>query len=174
MKLTDYQIVNQWHALLPRCHGEAPGILAMVEDELAQVGVPGLYWSQESVSTGLLKGLFGKRRDFLLVSHEAFSEYRVLVGCQNYGTALGVSRLVVASARLLNDAYRAIRLNVEITERFQIGSELDPFDLADLRAILEIIHQAVRGAVQNLLSEREEQASSSSQLAFFADEDASP
>ena len=165
MKLTDYQIVNQWHVLLPHCRGEGPGILAMIEAELAQVGVPGLYWSQESVSTGLLKSLFGKRRDFLLVSHGAFSQYRVLVGCQNYGTALGVSRLVVASPRLLDEVYRAMR------ERFQIGNELDPFDLTDLRAILEIIHQAVRGAVQDLLNEREEQASSISTGAFFDDED---
>ena len=58
--------------------------------------------------------------------------------------------MVLITPRLRNDLYRATRFNEEPAARFEIGSELDVFDVMDLKAFFAITRLALRNAVREL------------------------
>src|SRR5262245_64407781 len=102
LSLKDGKIVRQWGTMLAGCQGEGPGLLKTVEEILASYDVPGLSWKQESASTGFLKGLAGKRRDFLVVYSEQFPECLVCIGAQDYGVFLNVVWYLTTAPKFLN------------------------------------------------------------------------
>jgi len=148
--LSDLDTASEWHTLIPGGHGEGPGVLAAVEDNLFAVGVPGVMWTRESISTGIVASLLGRRRDFLVVTFDAFPEHRVLLGCRDYGNALGVSLFVVATPRLCRKLCRALLFHHDTARREEVGSELSPIELADLTAAIAVVRHALNDALQNL------------------------
>jgi hypothetical protein len=158
MKLRDFMIADQFHKLIQGLGDEAIGLIVAVEKELESVGAPGISWRVDTVETGLLKGLAGKRRDFLLIEHGRFREYRVLVCSHPCGTALHVSWLLMATPMLVNEVKRAFRLGTEKDARFDIGAELDVFDMIDLNAFISITRMAVMNAVIDLTDDGEAEA----------------
>lgn len=69
--LKEGKIIDQWSTLMEQCQGEGEGLLQGVEANLERHQAPGVSWKRESVAPGWLKGLFGKRRDFLLLTTSA-------------------------------------------------------------------------------------------------------
>src|SRR5712691_5831024 len=75
--LKDGKIIDNWATLLEQCQGEEEGLLRGVEQALDEFQAPGVHRTRETVAPGWLKGLFGKKRDFLIVTHERFDDYTV-------------------------------------------------------------------------------------------------
>jgi len=145
-------IADESHQLLPGCGGEGVGLLASLQRQLARAAVPGVHWHEESVATGCLRGFLGDRRDFLVVCSSRSPEHRVLIGCREHGSDLAISRYLVVSPCLRRDLRRALRIGVDRSSRFDIGSELDPFEMQDLLAFLSVVRQALEAAVRGLLA----------------------
>jgi len=145
-------IADESHQLLPGCGGEGVGLLAGLERQLARAAAPDVHWYEESVATGFWRALLGDRRDFFVVFCSRFPEHHVLVGCRDHGSDLTVSRYLVVSPCLRRDLRRALRLGTDQAYRFDIGSELDPFEFEDLMAFLSVVRQALEAAVRSLLA----------------------
>ena len=139
LSLKDGKIVRQWSALLAGCQGEGPGVLKAVEKILESYNVPGLSWKQESASTGFIKGLMGKRRDFLVVYNEQFSEWLVCIGARDYGAFLSVVWYLTAAPKFLNKMRSTSTGEVLI-------DELDVFDQQDVNAYAAVTRMAVEAA----------------------------
>lgn len=148
LSLKDGHIVRQWSVLLPNCQGEAPGLLATVEEILAAQEVPGLSWNQDSASTGFLKGLMGKRRDVLVVRNDKFSEWLVCVGAQDYGKYLNVTWYLTTSPKLLNRVRSAAAGETLV-------DGLDVFDQQDVEAYIAVTRMAVVAATRQLAEKHE-------------------
>src|SRR5262245_16721910 len=136
LSLKDGQVVRQWSVLLPNCQGEAPGLLAAIEENLAGQAVPGLTWKQESASTGFFKALAGKRRDLLVVRNEKFSEWLVCVGAQDYGRYLNVVWYLTTSPKFLNRVRSAAAGDILV-------DGLDVFDQQDVEAFIGVTRISV-------------------------------
>lgn len=149
--LKEGKILDNWATMLEHCHGEEEGLLRAVEANLSAFQAPGVTWSRETVSPGWLKGLFGKKRDFLIVTHERFDDYTFFVSARDYGTSLDISWYLAGSTKnpLVKLASQAAG--------YIPGSaifNLDVFDQQDLRAYVTVGHRAVRKAVEELLEKR--------------------
>ncbi len=151
MKLSDHQIAEQSHQILEGLGDEALGLLAAVERNLAIVAAPDIAWEMQSVDTGFLRSLAGRRRDFLIVEHTKFKEYLVLIAARKFGTVLQASWLLVASPRLSNQAVRAMRLTADAKGRHDIGSELTVLQTMDLDAFIGITRLCFRKAIAEFI-----------------------
>jgi hypothetical protein len=146
--LKDGKILDKWSTMIFWCQGEEEGFLRAVEANLAAWQAPGVFWKRETVSPGWLKGLMGKRRDFLLVSHERFDDYTFFVSARDYGTSLDISWYLAASQK---------NALAKLAVSYVPGSalfNLDVFDQQDLTAYVTVGHRAVRMAVEDLLQKK--------------------
>lgn len=143
MNLKDGKIAQKYSALLPGCQGEGPGLIKIIQDRLSSYEVKGLSWKEESASTGLLKGLMGKRRDVLVVRNEQFSEWLVCIGAQDYGRFLYVVWYLTTSPRFLNKMRGAA-----VGE--MLVDDLDVFDQQDVEAYASVTRMAVVAATDEL------------------------
>jgi len=156
LKIKDYQVVEQTLTLLDGFGHELIGLQSAIERKLETIGAPGITWRLESAETGLVAALSGRRRDVLLIEHDRFREYQVLISARPLGTVLQVSWLLLASLRLPNDVRRLIRLDADRGERFELGSELDLFDMLDLSGFISLTRLALRSGIRELTGAEEE------------------
>lgn len=155
LSLKDAKIMDQWSLMLPGCQGEGPGLMKIVQDTLAHDQVPGLSWKEESASTGLLKGLMGKRRDVLIVRNEKFSEYLVCIGAQDYGRFLNVVWYFTASPSLMAKLRGGGLTGLATGGNQFILADLDVFDQQDVSAFVAVTRMATQAATEQLAKMRQ-------------------
>jgi hypothetical protein len=149
--LKEGKILDNWSTLIEHCHGEEEGLLRAVEHHLGELKAPGVSWARETVSPGWLKGLMGKKRDFMLVSHERFDDYSFFISARDYGTCLDVAWYLAGSPK-----NPLVKL-AEKAASYVPGSalfNLDVFDQQDLTAFVTVGHRAVRHAIERLLEQK--------------------
>lgn len=154
VRLNENRVLEEWSLLLPGCAGEAPRVLGDIEHQLGAARLPGLIWTEESLSPSFLKGLLGRRRDCVRISHRKFKEVEILTGAHDHGSALQVFWIAAASPRVRNHLIRLIRFGFGSDERYTIGAELDLVQAWGLAGFLETTRAALRRAVQDLMRER--------------------
>ena len=150
MNIQKYTIAEQMNTLLDGLGDEEVGLYSAVERKLAAIAAPDVTWRTETGDTGFLRALVGRRRYQLQIEHARFTEYVVVVSARTYGTVLHVSWLLLAAPRLLNDIRRTLRLGADRESRFDIGAELDDFDILDLEAFVAVTRLALRTAIREL------------------------
>lgn len=148
-------IVDRHHLLLDGLHGEGPGVIEAIESYLEAAAAPDISWFETTVSPSVVKELLGKRRDFLVIECKNLKEYRVLVTARDYGTALDVAWFLTGSARLSNDIRRTFRFGDGDGDRYDVGAELDVFDLMDLASFVSLTRHALKQAVDEFTDKDE-------------------
>ncbi len=137
--LKDGKILDEWSNMLGGCAGMAEELIAAVEGRIRAQEAPGVATKRESVAPGWIKGLFGKRRDYLIVTNERFDEFMLCVGARDYGKNLDIAWYLTASPKLFGKSVAAGDV------------DLDVFDKQDLRAYVTIAHHAVLDAVEDVM-----------------------
>ena len=96
----------------------------------------------------MFKGFFGKRRDYLMVTHEGLKDYRMYVGAREYGKHLDISWFLTVEPGFFKSFYVAMAKDMPgVPMLFQ----LDLFDQQDLRAYVTAVHRlAVKRAVESI------------------------
>lgn len=150
MKLVESMTIQQSHSTLDGLGQEEIGLPLAIQRKLSSIGAPGISWRLDTATTGFISALRGKRRDVLVIEHALFREYAVMIAARQHGTVLQVSWMVVVAPRLLNDMRRAVQVDAEPGERFEIGSELTPIELLDFQAFIGITKLALKDAIQRL------------------------
>lgn len=156
MRMRSPLLAAQRSTLLGRLAHEIVGIQLALERQLAMIGDPDITWRTEVAETGFFRALVGKHRDTLVVSHRRFREYAVVVLFEPHGTALHVVWAVQITPKLRNDLLRFLRLDIESGARFDIGAELDAFDVMDFRAFLSATRMALNFAIREFTHRDEE------------------
>lgn len=153
--LKEGKIIDQWSTLMEQCQGEGEGLLQITEANLGRYEAPGVNWKRETVAPGWLKGLFGKRRDYLLLTHERFDDYLMCVGARDYGTNLDVSWYLTGSTKsALVRALAGVPGVGAAVGIYAATQSLDVFDQQDLNAYVTVGHHAVLKAVEELMQKR--------------------
>jgi hypothetical protein len=97
----------------------------------------------------------GKRRDYLLLTHERFDDYLMCVGARDYGTNLDVSWYLTGSTKSAIVKTLTNVPGVGVAAGLFAGSQsLDVFDQQDLTAYVTVGHHAVLRATEELMTKR--------------------
>ena len=156
MRLDEAMIVEQSHALLDGLGDQAIELYLAAERKLAAIAAPEVTWRMNSGDTGLFAALRGKTLDLLTIRHERFREFVVCISARPNGGVLHASWLLVARARLANDFRRAVRLDPNSTDRFDIAAEMTFVDLLKCSDFLALTKLAFTTAIRELTNADEE------------------
>jgi hypothetical protein len=143
-------IADQAYTVIDGAGQEVVGLHLAVERHLRSIGDPDIFWRMETAETGFLRALAGKRRDVLVIEHARLREYVVLISARAHGRVLHVAWMVLLTPRLAGDLRRLVRFEAEPGTRFDIGAELDVFDVMDLKAFIAITRLALRQAIREI------------------------
>ena len=150
MKLSELMIAEQAHSVIDGAGREVVGLHLAVERHLRSIGDPDISWRMDTAETGFLRALAGKRRDVLVVEHSRLREYVVLISARAHGRVLHVAWMILLTPRLTGDLRRLVRFEAEPGARFEIGAELDVFDVMDLKAFIGITRLALKQAIREV------------------------
>ncbi len=150
MKLRELMIADQAHSVIDGAGHEVVGLHLAVERRLHAIGDPDISFHMETAETGFLRALTGKRRDVLLIEHARLREYVALISARGHGRALHVAWMILLTPHLIGDLRRLVRFEAEPRARFDIGAELDVFDVMDLKAFIGITRLALRQAIREV------------------------
>ncbi|HEV2055946.1 MAG TPA: hypothetical protein VGV06_12345 [Methylomirabilota bacterium] len=149
------RIVDEWSTLIEQSQGEAEALLQAIDGRLRKHKAPGLTWRRENIAPGWLKGFFGKRRDFLLLSHKRFKDYLMAISARDYGSNLQVSWYLTGTKR--SDL---VRMLARIpwagapAGMYLLAKALDVFDQQDLSGWVTVGHSSVLRSVEEVMQQR--------------------
>jgi len=144
------QVVDSWEILIEKGKGKADEVFKDAEKFLRETEVPGIEIRKEEIAPGLIRGVFGVRRDFLVVKdakNSRLSPYQIFIGARDYGNNLDVSWYLTYRP-LLTDALICL-LTLGLVKRSL--RDLDLFDLQDLTAFATNCHHSLLKAVEKLM-----------------------
>jgi hypothetical protein len=143
--LKDEKIVDSWAMIIIGAQGKSDFIFDTTKKLLEKNEAPGVNWELGEVTPSFFKGLFGRKRDFLLVTNEALDDYKMYIGARDYGTNLDVQWFLTCEPGFLK------KISAQIDAAAGLISYLDIFAQQDLRAYATVVHHCLLQAVDSLL-----------------------
>ena len=134
-----------------------PGALENLQNLLQHSELPGISWQKVDAQPGMIKGFFGKKREYLMVTSEVMKDYRMYLGSRDYGKHLDVSWFLTVEPGFFKSAFSAMLAHGNINA---LSFNLDVFDTQDLRAYVTSVHHCcVKRAVEQLGEELKQDTS---------------
>ena len=157
--LTKEQVLDTWSMLIGGAQGRANEILQNTEGSIKDSQAPSVTMERKPISPGIVRGLLGTERDFLVVTDEArikLKPYKVFLNARNYGNNLDVSWYLTYKPSLLQSIASLLPFINVISETL---NDLDLFDQQDLRAYVTVAHHSMVGAVEKIMLSLNQDAS---------------
>jgi hypothetical protein len=149
--LQDQKIMDQWGVVLEGAAGKDIPLLHMVQDSLQASGLPGVVWEKVDAQPSMLKGWFGNKRAYLMVTNDGLKDYRMYLGARDYGKHLDVSWFLTVEPGFFKSAFSAMLAHGNYQA---LSFNLDVFKSQDLRAYVTSVHRlCVRRAVEQIAKE---------------------
>jgi len=164
------EVIDSWSVLIAGAQGRSEEIFNNTDNFIAQTKAPNVKKERKKLAPGLFRGLFGAKRDFLVVaetSNPRLKPYQMLIGARDYGNNLDVSWYLLYRLtfweRVLSFLFLIPALNIVLlpfamlkgATRFakegKAGLDLDFFDEQDLRAYTTNAHHCLLEAVEKLM-----------------------
>ena len=150
--LKKQQVLESYHELISQGQGEAENTFDEIITQITDNQVPVIKMSKESAALSLMGKLFGRKREFIIVTNttnKRLKAYRIYVNARDYGTNLQVSWYLVSKVGFCRALLAIIFRGVSSGETLVM--KLDLFDLQDLQAFRTVVHRAVLHAVRELV-----------------------
>jgi len=144
------EVIDNWSILIEKGNGKAEEIFKATEHFVKESKAPSLETERKKIAPGIIRGVLGAKRDFLVVTHTGFRlrPYQIFLNARDYGENLDVSwyltyRLPIS--RVIFSFIPGVRTASSI-----LGS-LDIFDRQDLTAYVTVCHHSALKAVEKLM-----------------------
>jgi hypothetical protein len=144
--LSAERVIDSWFALVKNGAGKDQWLIDTTEQALKNSAVPNLACQKEVVSTGM----FGEKRNFLMVVHRALREYAMFIGARNFGPDLDVSWYMTINPGFFK---RALSKQMASGNPMALSMSLDVFSQQDLSAYKQFVHNCVQEILQDLMKE---------------------
>lgn len=147
------QVLDTWATLIERTQGRSGEIFQNTEVFIKESKAPALKMERQSMAPGIVRGLFGTKREFLVVTdHENFrlKPYQIFVNARDYGDNLDVSWFLTYRPTLWQ-AVLSLFPYVNVIPKAL--SDLDLFDQQDLRVYTTNAHHCLLKAVDKLMTD---------------------
>jgi len=135
--LKDEKILDTWGLVIEGAAGRSGGLVESVQSLLQYSGLPGIAWQRVDAQPGMIKGFFGKKREYLMITNESLNDYRMYLGSRDYGKHLDVSWFLTVEPGFFKSAFSALLAHGNINA---LSYNLDVFDMQDLRAYITAVH----------------------------------
>lgn len=150
--LKDEKLLDSWGVVLEGAAGKHDDLLQGILAELKAGELPGVAWGMIEANPGMLKGWFGKKRDFLRITTEGLKDYRMYVGSRDYGRHLDFSWFLTVEPGFFKSAFS--RALTDGMSSSALSFNLDLFDQQDLRAYVTSVHHCcVKRAVERFVAD---------------------
>ena len=145
-----HHIIDNWAYLIEGAQGKAEEIFKGTEDSLKASRVSSIEMERRELMPGVLRGIFGRRREFLVVKDKHFrlKPYQLLVNARDYGNNLDVVWYLTYRLSFIRALLTIIPFISFIPKTI---TDLDVFDLQDLTAYNTVCHHSVLSAVEKLM-----------------------
>jgi len=155
--IKDEKLLDTWGVIMEGAAGKAADLLQNVQNLLQYSQLPGIAWQKVDAQPGMIKGFFGKKREYLMVTNEAMKDYRMYLGSRDYGKHLDISWFLTVEPGFFKSAFSAMVAHGNINA---LSFNLDVFDTQDLRAYVTSVHHCcVKRAVEQLGQESNQDTS---------------
>jgi hypothetical protein len=164
------EVIDSWSVLIGASQGKAEEIFGNTDSFITQTKVPNVKKERKKLAPGVIKGLFGAKRDFLMVTetgNRRLKPYQMFIGARDYGNNLDVSWyltyrtsfrqkllaffLLIPGLNLLILPFALIGRFTRMAKEKRGGLDLDLFDEQDLRAYVTNAHHCLLEAVNKLM-----------------------
>jgi hypothetical protein len=144
--LSREKVVDKWFALVERGAGKDQWVIDKTEQFIKEVAAPGVSCRRDVVSSGL----FGEKREFLIVTHNRLREYAMFIGARDYGRELDVSWFLTVNPGFLK---RAVSKRLAFGDPNALSMNIDVFAQQDLSAYTQVAHHCLQQVIQQLMDE---------------------
>lgn len=144
------QVQDMWAALIECAQGKSEEVLKDIEAFIAVSKAPDIIMEHREIAPGLVTGMIGKKRDFLIISDQVFrlQPYKIYMNARDYGDNLDVSWYMTYTPSI----WQSIASLLPYVNVIQASAnELDLFDQQDLMVYKTNTHQCVLKAVDKLM-----------------------
>jgi len=145
------QVIDRWGVLIENGQGRAGQIFEDTDRFVKESEAPFLKLERREMSPGIIRGILGRKRDFLAVTDEEnfrLRPYQIFVNARDYGNNLDVSWHMTYRPSLWQ-AVLSLFPYVNVIPKAL--SDLDLFDQQDLIAYGTNAHHCLLKAVDKLL-----------------------
>ena len=164
------EVIDSWSILIGNGQGKAEEIFINTDNFISQTKVPNVKKERKRMAPGVIRGLFGAKRDFLMITetgNRRLKPFQMFIGARDYGNNLDVSwyltyrlpfrqrllayLILIPGLNLLIVPFVLVgRLASRVKEK-RGGLDLDLFDEQDLRAYVTNAHHCLLEAVEKLM-----------------------
>jgi hypothetical protein len=152
MSLKSQNIKERWFAAIGGANGESEKVLRAFMSGVQAAGIPEIETGSQRVSVGLgskLKGMFGggasQDRNMIVIMNKSLPGWLIYAGARDYGKQLLVSWYLVTDEKKTSRFSRTIGTMASM--------ELDIFKTEELSAFVTIVHQSLKDAVKQVMTE---------------------
>lgn len=164
------EVIDSWSILIGSGQGKAEEIFSNTDNFVTQTKVPNVKKERKKLAPGVIRGLFGTKRDFLTVTetgNRRLKPYQMFIGARDYGNNLDVSwylthrsgfwtrvlafLLVIPVVNIFFLPFALISGLSSMVKEKRGGLNLDLFDEQDLRAYVTNAHHCLLEAVNKLM-----------------------
>jgi hypothetical protein len=150
-KLSGEKVLDSWSILIENGSGKGRLLYEDFMNFLKESNVPELNVETVKVVPGWLKGLFGKEREYLMITTERLKDYKIYVCARDYGNYLDVQWYLTCEPGFFSKAFKigASIYTVGLATPFL---SFDIFDQQDLIAYATSVHHCLLKAVEKLMA----------------------
>jgi hypothetical protein len=145
--LKDEKILESRAMMIPDAQNKVDYFFDSVQKLLEKNQAPGVKWEMGEVTTNFWKGLFGKKRDYILVTNEALNEYKIYIGAREYGTNLDIQYFLTCEPGLFK------KMDERSDKSMGMMTILDIFAQQDLRAYSTVVRRCIKEVAKTLVKE---------------------
>ena len=146
--------MERWFAAIGGATGESEKVLRGFMSRVQETGIPSIVAEKKSMNIGLgnaMKSIFrggggSQSRDMIEIKNETMPGWIIYAGARDYGKQLLVSWYLVVDEKELPKISRAIAGAESLME-------LDIFKTEELSAFVSLVHQALKDAVKDSMSQ---------------------
>jgi hypothetical protein len=145
------QVFDTWAILIENAQGYAENIFQDTEGFISHSQAPCLKIERKDLSAGVIKGIMGNKRQFLVVTDQEnfrLKPFQIFINSRDYGISLDVSWHLTYRPSFIQSICSLIPYISIIPTSL---SDLDLFDEQDLRVYATNIHHCLLQAVTNLM-----------------------
>ncbi len=144
------QVIDNWSILIEKGNGKAEDIFTIAEAFMISSKAPSLKIHRKEMSPGIIRGILGTSRDFLVATDKNFrlNPYQIFINARDYGNNLDVSWYLTYRLPF----WRALLRFIPGFGAASFALEsLDLFDRQDLTAYTTVCHHSTLDAVGKLM-----------------------
>ena len=138
-------VMDQRSYIIEGGAGRSQWVFDTLMQIITDTQMPDVYCELSEVSAGM----FGERRQFLVVGHNRLREYKMFIGARSYGTHLDVSWFLAVEPSLLKRTWSKYTQG----DPRALSQNVDLFSQQDVSAFTSIAERAVDRVVHMLYDE---------------------